>query len=224
VADSAQIRAFRDYYLRDNDGQPSIYHIWEDGSGRGDVTTPSQSSPEYRQWMGELLRGLLAESPEPGLLSLGCGNAMIEAGIAADGVRVLGVDALEHAVELARARGVDAVCADVLDWNPPPGPWTVIYVDGMLGHLYDRATGLRNVLARFGSWVPEGGVLVISNDPPRTDDEVTEHPDMPYFFLSQGYLHRQVEECGLRDVTNRVFTYQKPVSGPRDRVVITARG
>lgn len=46
----------------------------------------------------------------------------IEAGIAEDGVRVLGVDALEQAVGLARARGVDAVCADVLTWTPPPGP------------------------------------------------------------------------------------------------------
>jgi hypothetical protein len=224
VADSDQIRAYRDYYLSDNDGEPSIYHIWEDGKGRGDVTTPSQSSPEYRQWMGDLLRGLLAESADPGLLSLGCGNAMIESGIAADGHRALGVDALEQAVELARARGVDAVCGDVLSWSPPPGPWSVIYADGSLGHLYDRDTGVRGALERFRSWVPEGGVLVISNDPPRTDAEVQEHPDLPYFFLSQSYLHRQVEECGFRDVTSTVFTYEKPVTGPRDRIVVTARG
>ena len=223
MADSDQIQAFRDYYLQDNDGEPSIYHIWEDGRGRGDVTTPAQSSPEYRQWMGDLLRSLLAESPDPGLLSLGCGNAMIEAAIAADGFRVLGVDALEHAVELATARGVDAVCADVLSWTPPPGPWTVVYADGILGHLYDRHSGVRDVLQRFQSWLPENGVLVISNDPPRTDAEVHEHPDLPYFFLSQSYMHRQVQECGFRDVTSSVFTYQKPLSGPRDRIVVTAR-
>jgi SAM-dependent methyltransferase len=224
VADSDQIRGFRDYYLHHNDGEPSIYHIWEDGGGRGDVTTPAQSSLPYREWMWDMLRGLLAESPDPGLLSLGCGNGKIEAGIAADGFRVLGVDALEHAVELARARGVDAVCADVLRWTPPPGPWTVIYADGSLGHLYDPATGVRNVLQRFQSWLPEGGTLVISNDPPRTDAEVQEHPDLPYFFLSRSYMHQQVEECGFRDVTSTVFTYEKPVSGPRDRVVVTARG
>ena len=174
--------------------------------------------------MGDLLRGFLAESPDPGLLSLGCGNATIEAGIVADGFRVLGVDALEPAVELATAKGVDAVCADVLNWTPPPGPWTVLYAEGVLGHLYDPGTGVRNVLKRFQSWLPEGGSLVISNDPPRTDTQVQEHPDLPYFFLSQSYLHRQVEECGFHDVTSTVFTYQKPLSGPRDRVVVTARG
>lgn len=223
MADSDQIQAVRDYYLRDNDGEPSIYHIWEDGSGRGDVTTPAQSSPEYRQWMGDTLRRLLAESDDPGLLSLGCGNAKIEAGIAADGIRVLGVDALEQAVELARAKGVDAIRADVLSWTPPPGPWTVIYADGILGHLYDRESGVRHVIERFRSWLPEGGVLVISNDPPRTDDEVQEHVDLPYFFLSRSYLHSQIEPCGFRSVTSDVFTYQKPLSGPRDRIVVTAR-
>lgn len=224
VSDTDQIRAVRAYYLHDNDGEPSIYHIWETGSGRGDVTTPATSSPAYRQWMEDLLRGFLAESPDPGLLSLGCGNGVIEAGIVADGFRVLGVDALEHAVELATAKGVDAVCADVLRWTPPPGPWTVLYTDGMLGHLYDSSTGIRNVLERFRSWLAEGDVLVISNDEPRTDDELQENPIVAgYFWFSQQYLHRQVEECGFRDVTSTLFTYEKPLSGPRNRVVVTAR-
>jgi hypothetical protein len=223
VAESDQVRAVRDYYLHDNDGEPSIYHIWEKGAGRGDVTTPATSSSPYQQWMGDLLRGLLAERPDPGLLSLGCGNAVIEAGIAADGFRVLGVDAMEHAVELAVAKGVEAVCADVLSWTPPPGPWTVLYADGSLGHLYDPATGVRSALERFRSWLAGGGALVLSNDPPRTGAEVQKHPDLRYFFLSQPYLHGQVEECGFRDVTSTVFTYQKPLSGARDRVVVTAR-
>jgi SAM-dependent methyltransferase len=223
VADSKQIQGFRDYYLSDNEGKPSIYHIWEEGRGRGDVTTPAQSSPEYRRWMGDLLREFLAGSEDPRLLSLGCGNAMIEAELVADGFRVLGVDALEHAVALAAAKGVDSVCADVLNWRPPAEAWTVLYADGILGHLYDRDTGVRSALERFRSWLPEDGFLVISNDPPRTDDEVHEHPDLPYFFLSQSYMHRQIEECGFRDVTSTVFTYQKPLTGPRDRIVVTAR-
>jgi predicted TPR repeat methyltransferase len=173
--------------------------------------------------MANLLRGLLAESQDPALLSLGCGNAIIEAGIAAEGVRVLGVDAMQEAVELAKAKGVEAVCADVLDWTPPAGPWSVFYADGSLGHLYDPATGVRDVLERFKSWMPEGSILVISNDPPRTDDEVTKHPDLRYYFLSESYMRREVEACGFRDVTSTVFTYQKPVSGPRDRVVVTGR-
>lgn len=225
MSDTDQVQAVRDFYLRDNGDQPSIYHIWESGGGRGDITTPAQSSPAYQEWMGNLLRGFLALSPDPGLLSLGCGNAMIEAGIVSDGFRVLGVDALEHAVELAAAKGVNAVRADVLSWTPPPGPWTVLYADGILGHLYDSAHGVRNVLKRFHSWMAKDTVLVISNDPPRTDDELQENPNMPpgYFWFSQPYLQRQVEECGFRDVTSVIFTYDKPLSGPRDRVVVTAR-
>jgi len=223
VSDTEHVQAIRDYYLHDNGAEPSIYHIWERGLGRGDVTTPATSDAPYQQWMSDLLRGLLAESPDPGLLSLGCGNAMIEAGIAADGIRVLGVDAMEPAVELAKAKGVEAVCADVLSWSPPPGPWTVLYADGSLGHVYEPDTGLRTVLSRFRSWMPDGATLVVSNDPPRTEEEVQENPKVAkYYWFSQAWLHREVEQSGFRDVTSTAFTYQKPLSGPRDRIVVTA--
>jgi len=224
VSETDQVQAVRDYYLHDNDGEPSIYHIWERGDGRGDVTTPATSSEPYRQWIWSLLRGLLADSSDPGLLSLGCGNGVIEAAIAADGVRVLSVDAMEHAVELARAKGLDVVCADVLSWTPPVGPWTVIYTDGMLGHIADSADAVQHAVRRFRSWLPEGGTLVISNDPPRNDAELQENPKVAkYFWYSQEFLHRQVEACGFREVTSTYFTYQKPLSGPRDRIVVTAR-
>ena len=224
MSETDQVQAVRDYYLHDNDGEPSIYHIWERGDGRGDVTTPATSSEPYRQWIWSLLRGLLAESSDPGLLSLGCGNGVIEAAIAADGVRVLSVDAMEHAVELARAKGLDVVCADVLSWTPPVGPWTVIYTDGMLGHIADSADAVQHAVRRFRSWLPEGGTLVISNDPPRNDAELQENPKVAkYFWYSQEFLHRQVEACGFREVTSTYFTYQKPLSGPRDRIVVTAR-
>jgi trans-aconitate methyltransferase len=226
VSDTDQIRTLRAYYLHDNDGEPSIFHIWEKGSGRGDVTTPATSSSPYRRYVRDLLRGFLTESPDPALLSLGCGNGMIEAALVNEGFRVLGVDALEHAVELATAKGVNAVRADVLSWTPPPGPWTVIYADGILGHLYDAESGgLRHVIDRLRSWLPAGGALVLSNDPPRIADvDVQENPKVAkYFWFAKPYLHRQVEECGFRDVTSTLFTYQKPLSGPRDRVIVTAR-
>lgn len=226
MSDTDQVRAVRDYYLHDssNGDEPSIYHIWEKGGGRGNVTTPATSSPPYQQWVTDLLRGLLAESSHPRLLSVGCGNGVIEAGIAADGIRVLGVDAMEPAVELARAKGLEVVCADVLSWTPPAEPWTVLYADGSLGHLYDPENGVQHVLRRFKSWLPEGSVLMLSNDPPWTgDDDVQKHPDLAYWFLSESYMRREVEQCGFRDVSSSVFTYQKPETGPRDRIVVTGR-
>jgi hypothetical protein len=187
------------------------------------VTTPSTSSEPYRQWITELLRDRLAESADPGLLSVGCGNAMVEAGLVAEGFRVLGVDPMEPAVELAKAKGVQVVCADALDWTPPPGPWSVVYADGSLGHLYDPTTGVRPALERFKSWLPEGGSLVLSVDPPWEGDEVARHTDVRYYFLPQSYLHRQVEECGFRDVSSSVFVFEKPITGPRDRLIVTGR-
>jgi len=222
--ETAQVKAVRDYYLHDNDGEPSIYHIWERGAGRGDVTTPATSSVPYRQYMVGLLRELLIGERDPGLLSVGCGNGMIEAELASAGFRVLGMDAMPDAVELARAKGLNAVCADVLSWTPPAGPWNVIYADGSLGHLYDPATGLGPVLARLQSWLPEHGVLVLSNDPPRTDAELQENPGVAkYYWFSQTYLHQAVEAAGFTGVTSTAFTYQKPVSGSRDRIVVTGR-
>ena len=226
MSDTDQVRAVREYYVQaaDNGEEPSIYHIWEKGAGRGNVTTPATSSPPYQQWIADLLRGLLADSPDPRVLSVGCGNGVIEAQIAAGGVRVLGVDAMEPAVELTRAKGVEAVCADVLNWTPPSEPWTVLYADGSLGHLYDPDAGIQHVLERFKSWLPEGGVLVLSNDPPWTgDDDVQKHPDLAYWFLSESYMRREVEQAGFRDVASGVFTYQKPVTGARDRIVVTGR-
>jgi len=226
VSDTDQVRAVREYYVDadENGAEPSIYHIWEKGGGRGNVTTPATSSPPYQEWITDLLRNLLAESSDPRLLSVGCGNGVIEAGIAAGGVRVLGVDAMEPAVELAKAKGVDAVCADVLNWTPPSEPWTVLYADGSLGHLYDPERGLQRVLQRFKTWLPDGGVLVVSNDPPWTGDaEVEKHPDLAYWFLPQSYMERQIEEAGFRDIASSVFTFEKPETGPRDRIVVTAR-
>jgi hypothetical protein len=221
MSDTNQLRAF---YLNEGDGERSVFHIWENGGARGDAVTPATYSPAYRRWMGDLLRGFLAESPDPGLLSLGCGNAVIESGLAAEGFRVLGADALEEAVELARAKGLDVVCADVLTWTPPPGPWTVLYADGLLGHLYDPGTGVRHVLERFRSWLPEGGALVISHDPPRGDAELEPNHNVPgYVWFSRSYLHRQAEECGFRDVASSHFGWDKPLTGPRERVIVTAR-
>jgi SAM-dependent methyltransferase len=224
MAETDQVRAVRDFYLQDDDGEPSIYHVWERGAGRGNVTTPSTSSEPYRLWITGLLRGLLAENPNPAMLSVGCGNAVVEAGLVAEGYRVLGVDPMEPAVELAKAKGVQVVCADALQWTPPAGPWTVLYADGSLGHLYDPDTGVRRALERFKSWLPEGGTLVLSVDPPWPGEtQISKHPNLRYYFLPQPYLHRQVEECGFHDVTSTVFVFEKPITGPRDRLVVTAR-
>lgn len=224
MSNAESLRAF---YLSNTANEQSIFHIWEGGGAKGDSITPSTFSRSYRVWMSDLLRKFLieSESDAPGLLSVGCGNAAVEAALVRLGFRVLGVDALEVPVQLARAKGVDAVCADVVTWTPPPEPWNVVYADGVFGHLYDSDKGVRHVMERFRSWLPEGGgAFVLSNDGPRTDDDVEPHPDVPGFvWLSRSYLHSQVEAAGFHDVSSTHFTYERPLSGHRDRVIVTAR-
>ena len=220
------IEALRAFYLGDASGAESRFHIWDRGEAVGDSVTPSTYSKPYQLWMHELLRKFLDDGDEPALLSVGCGNAIIEAELAAAGYRVLGVDALPEAVALAKGRGVDAVCADVLTWMPPASTrWNVIYADGILGHIFDQAKGVQHVLARFRSWLPDGkGVLVMSNDEPRTDAHVQAHSEVPGFsWLSGPFLHTQAEAAGFQDVWTTWFTYERPLTGPRERVVVTAR-
>jgi SAM-dependent methyltransferase len=176
--------------------------------------------------MNELLRKFLDDGDEPALLSVGCGNAVVEADLTAGGYRVLGVDALDEAVALAQQRGVEAMCADVLTWTPPDSMRpSVIYADGILGHIFDQAKGVRHVLARFRSWLPDRkGVLVMSNDEPRIEADVQAHSDVPGFsWLSGPFLHTQAEAAGFQDIWTTWFTYERPLTGPRDRVIVTAR-
>ena len=64
----------------------------------------------------------------------------------------------------------------------------------------------------------------MSNDPPRSVAELQENPGVAkYYWFSQAWLHQAVEAAGFRAVTSTAFTYQKPVSGPRDRIVVTGR-
>ena len=221
------IEALRAFYLEDATGAESRFHIWDRGEAVGDSVTPSTYSRPYQLWMNDLLRKFLDDGDGPALLSVGCGNAVIEAELVASGYKVLGVDALAEAIKLAKAKGVDAVCADVLSWRPPESTqWNVIYADGILGHIFDQTMGgVRHVLARFRSWLPDGkGVLVMSNDEPRIEAHVQAHSEVPGFsWLSGPFLHTQAEAAGFQEVWTTWFTYERPVSGPRERVVVTAR-
>lgn len=219
MSDLQQLRRF---YLDTTDYGENLFDTWERGEGRGDSVTPSTYSQMYRRWITDLLVTHLRQRPG-GLLSIGSGNAVVEAALAAEGYRVLTVDALAEAVNLARAKGVDAVQADVRHWSPPPGPWSVVYADGVLGHLYDPADGLLPILTAMRSWLVPGGVLVISNDRPRDPVDAEPAPGVPGFhWLSEEFLLKQAAAVGLRELSCTIYRYQRPLSGTRERAVLTA--
>jgi SAM-dependent methyltransferase len=221
MMDLEQLRRF---YIGTTSHGETLFDTWERGDARGDSVTPSTYSAEYRRWMCELLIGYLDERPG-GMISIGCGNAAVEAEVARAGHRVFAVDVIPEAVELARCKGIETVLADVRDWSPPAGAWTVVYADGVMGHLYAPEVGLLPVLTEIRSWLaPHRGVLVISNDRPRGLANVQPAPGVPgFYWLSEAFLRKQADAAGFAELSPDTFSYLRPLSGVRERAVLTAR-
>lgn len=212
----------RKFYLCDE--ELSLFDIWEGGAANGDSVTPSTYSAPYRAWMIDFLRGVLDETNPPTLLSVGCGNASVEAELARAGYEVHAIDVLERAVEIARRKGLSAEVADIRSWSPEEGRWGVVYADGLMAHLYDPEHSLVPVLKHLHGWlVPGPGVLVISNDGTQQGQDAQQAPGVPAHWLSPGYLVELCRQAGFADISCATFTYTRPLSGPRDRVVVTAR-
>lgn len=215
------------FYLDKNTEKLSLFHIWEDGGSRGDSVTPSTYSVEYRTWMADKLVAELDRNGG-GLLSLGCGNAAVEAEVVRRGYRVLAIDAMTDAVELARQKGVDAVRADIYQWVPEE-TWSVAYIDGVLGHLHDPVTGLVPVLSRIRSWLaPQSdsasslATLVASNDAPNDGSEVQKAPGVDGFhWLSAEFISHQAIAAGFDKAETGEFRYRRPLSGERVRSIVT---
>jgi SAM-dependent methyltransferase len=216
------------FYAAGGPEESNIFEVWENGGSRDDSVTPSTYSQEYRDHVRDRLIAEL-HSNGGGLLSLGCGNAAVEAEVARRGFRVLALDAMEEAVTLARKKGVDAVCADIYQWEPEE-PWSVIYIDGVLGHLVHSDDGLKPVLSRIQSWLaPRPGAgsgrasLVASNDAPNDGTGLQKAPKVNgFYWLSADYLRDQALEAGFDSADTAEFCYSRPISGNRVRAIVTA--
>ncbi|MFJ4770779.1 class I SAM-dependent methyltransferase [Streptomyces uncialis] len=172
--------------------------------------------------LGTLVKAL-AERDSRKLLSLGCGNAVIEAELTAQGYDVLAVDAMPEAVRLARNKGVTSLLADVRTWTPGPDSRPVVYADGLLGHLYDPDTRTLPVLRRVRAWLTDGGTLIASNDSTMSGTPAEAAPGVnSFYWLSEDYLASQAYEAGFSSAGCETFVYSRPISGPRRRSVLIA--
>jgi SAM-dependent methyltransferase len=91
-------------------------------------------------------------------LDIGCGPGRMSAHLAALGRCVLGIDVVVEAVELARGRGVAALCRDVFSPIPGEGRWeTALLTDGNIGIGGDPVRLLRRVHALLA---PRGRAVV----------------------------------------------------------------
>lgn len=205
--------------------QENIFEKWERGEARGDSTTPSVCSPEYRAWMLERLREAMGNDTERRLLSIGAGNAMVERTLCREGYHVLAVDALMAAVEIASRNGVPSLCRDIRSWDPSPDRFDVVYADGLIGHLYDEFGGLQAVWRRVLGWLAsKDATVVISNDVPPGSEPVKPAPGVTGFhWLSTDWIAEMLVEAGYTPTLTTEFVYERPLSGPRRRAIIAAK-
>lgn len=105
------------------------------------------------------LSGLGVEAGEL-VVDAGCGTGRYTEALRNAGFRVVGVDASEALLNVARGRApeVTFVCADLLAWEPDE-PAAAVLCRGVLNDLVDdRARG--GAFRSFRSWLRPGGVLL----------------------------------------------------------------
>lgn len=97
------------------------------------------------------------------VLDVGCGPGRLLSGLAARGLRALGIDIAPAAVELARSRGVPAVRCSVFGAVPDAGDWDwVLLVDGNVG----IGGQPRKLLARARDLLSEDGRILVELEGP----------------------------------------------------------
>ena len=226
-----QLESLSDFYLPQSSGELNLFEIWEGGGARGDSITPATHSPAYRTWMHDKIVNAMTAQGTNRLLSLGCGNATIEGVLVGEGYQVTAVDALAEAVRLAAAKGVESIQADITHWTPQEH-LPVIYMDGVLGHLYEPSShSLLPILERIRSWLDgsatdtdgRGGTLIASNDSTSNGNSAQAAPGVTGFhWLTVEFMRLQALAAGFDRVEAETFTYERPMSGTRVRSVITS--
>lgn len=128
------------------------------------------------------LRETLPPAPAR-VLEVGAGDGRLAARLALGGWDVTAVDCSEQAVAAARARGVDAVCADFLEYRG--GPFDVVAFTRSLHHM-----PLEPALERAEALLARDGVLILEEFAYERADESTAQylEDELEEFRELGYL------------------------------------
>lgn len=224
----ADLERVRGYYCspRDaDDADRSIYEIWEAGDAFKDSVTPSTYVPEYRRHIVDKIVALT--EPHASVLSLGCGNGVVEQDLVGAERDVTAVDCNDEAVALTRDKGVSAFTADYYDLQRSDvATRDVLYADGLLGHLFDPQLALGPALQHLaGLGLRSGAWLVLSNDaPPDRSVEFASHPSVEGFtYISKEFLREALAAAGFEPVEDYYYSYVRPLSGERRRTICTAR-
>jgi SAM-dependent methyltransferase len=131
-----------------------------------DAERYDRARPRYPDAMVE---AIVAASPGPGLLDVGCGTGIGARQFQAAGCRVLGVDPDTRMADQARRFGVEAEVAKFEDWDPAGRVFDAV-IAGQAWHWVDPVTGA----AKAAQVLRPGGRLAVfwnSFRPPVDVDE-----------------------------------------------------
>lgn len=143
------------------------------------------------------------------VLDIGCGPGRLLAALQRRGLRAVGVDIAERAIEIATEQGLIAIRADIFDASVSMGHWcTALLLDGNIGIGGDPPRLLRRaaVLLR-----PRGRLIVETHHDVNTDrrgrvrfarGSTTIGPDFPWAEVGLDALNRYAGATGLA-ITDR---------------------
>ena len=106
----------------------------------------------------ELVSRVVALSPGPEVLDVGCGTGIAARQFQEAGCRVVGVDPDARMAAYARGRGLDVEVSTFEDWDPAGRSFAAV-VAGQAWHWVDPVAGV----AKAGQVLRPGGVLAIFN-------------------------------------------------------------
>ncbi|WIX90236.1 class I SAM-dependent methyltransferase [Amycolatopsis sp. DG1A-15b] len=118
-----------------------------------DAERYDRARPEYPR---ELVDRVVAASPGPDVLDVGCGTGIEARQFRAAGCRVLGIDPDERMAAFARQGGIDVEVAKFEDWAPAGRTFDAV-VAGQAWHWVDPATGP----AKAARVLRPGGLLAV---------------------------------------------------------------
>ncbi|WP_410590015.1 class I SAM-dependent methyltransferase [Amycolatopsis sp. lyj-23] len=146
-----------------------------------DAERYDRARPEYPR---ELVDRIVAASPGPDFLDVGCGTGIEARQFRAAGCRVLGIDPDARMAAFARRSGIDVEVAKFEDWEPAGRTFDAV-VAGQAWHWVDPIAGPRQA-ARV---LRPGGLLAVFAHVFRPPPEVAEAfaaacrrvlPDLPF--------------------------------------------
>jgi SAM-dependent methyltransferase len=102
-----------------------------------DAERYDRSRPRYP---GALVDRIVATSPGPEVLDVGCGTGIVARQLLAAGCRVLGIDPDARMAELARRSGIEVEVATIEAWDPAGREFDAV-VAGQAWHWVDPVAG-----------------------------------------------------------------------------------